>query len=60
MRRLDLGSAERPDEVALARCAAVMAEELGWGQARREREIARVRGSYPFASPASQYPVALT
>jgi hypothetical protein len=36
-----------------------MAEELGWDQARREREIAGVLASYPFASPASQYPVAL-
>jgi len=58
MRRLDLGSAERPAELALNRCADVMAEELGWDSARREREIARVLGSYPFASPASQYPVA--
>jgi len=60
MRRLDLGSAEAPSEAALARGAAIMAEELGWDEARREREIARVRGSYPFASPASQYPTALT
>jgi glycerol-3-phosphate dehydrogenase len=60
MRRLDLGSAECPAEAALTRCAAVMAEELGWDEARREHEIARVLGSYPFASPASQYPAALT
>jgi glycerol-3-phosphate dehydrogenase len=59
MRRLDLGTAECPAEAALTRCAAVMAEELGWDQARREREIAGVLASYPFASPASQYPVAL-
>jgi glycerol-3-phosphate dehydrogenase len=59
MRRLDLGTAECPSEAALMRCAAVMAEELGWDQARREREIAGVLASYPFASPASQYPVAL-
>jgi glycerol-3-phosphate dehydrogenase len=58
MRRLDLGSAERPTEAALLLCADVMAQELEWDQARREREIARVLGSYPFASPASQFPVA--
>ena len=59
MRRLDLGSAECPSEAALALCADIMTAELGWDAARREREIARVRDSYPFASPASQYPVAL-
>ena len=58
MRRLDLGSAERPTEAALGLCADVVAHELGWDRARREREIARVLGSYPFASPASQFPVA--
>jgi hypothetical protein len=40
-------------------CADIMAEELGWDQARHEREIVRVLRSYPFASPASQYPAGL-
>jgi glycerol-3-phosphate dehydrogenase len=60
MRRLDLGSAECPAGATLVRCAAIIGEELGWDQARRAREIARVLSSYPFASPASQYPAVLT
>jgi glycerol-3-phosphate dehydrogenase len=59
MRRLDLGSAECPTTAALTLCADIMAEELGWDQARHEREIVRVLRSYPFASPASQYPAGL-
>jgi glycerol-3-phosphate dehydrogenase len=57
MRRLDLGSGEPPADAALAACADVVAEELGWDATRRAAEIARVRASYPFAGPQSQYPV---
>jgi glycerol-3-phosphate dehydrogenase len=58
MRRLDLGSGECPEPAALTRCAAVMAEELGWDAGRQAREIRQLRASYPFASPGLQYPAA--
>ena len=32
----------------------IAAQELGWDPGRQLSEIARVRASYPFASPASQ------
>jgi glycerol-3-phosphate dehydrogenase len=57
MRRLDIGSAERPADSTLAACASIVGDELGWNTARREREVSSVRASYPFASPRSQYPV---
>jgi glycerol-3-phosphate dehydrogenase len=57
MRRLDLGSAECPAESTLTACAAITGDELGWDTSRREREMAAVRASYPFASPRSQLPV---
>jgi glycerol-3-phosphate dehydrogenase len=56
MRRLGLGSAERPADETLAACASIAGDELGWSLARREREIQSVRDSFPFASPRSQYP----
>jgi glycerol-3-phosphate dehydrogenase len=40
LRRLDLGTAGRPDEASLEVVAATMAEELGWG-AERQREERR-------------------
>ena len=57
MRRLDLGSAERPADPTLAACASIVGDELGWNTQRREREVSSVRASYPFASPRSQYPI---
>jgi glycerol-3-phosphate dehydrogenase len=60
MRRLELGSGEQPAAAALAACADLMAEELGWDDARRAAEIARVRASYPFAGPQTQYPVTVS
>jgi glycerol-3-phosphate dehydrogenase len=60
MRRLELGSGEQPAAAALAACADVMAEELGWDGARRAAEIARVCASYPFAGPQTQYPVTVS
>jgi glycerol-3-phosphate dehydrogenase len=59
-RRLDLGSGELPDDRTLEACADVMAEELAWGATRRAREVEKLRSGYPFAGPASQYPVALS
>jgi glycerol-3-phosphate dehydrogenase len=55
MRRLDMGSGELPADSTLQACAEVMGEDLGWDAARRGRELARLRASYPFASPGSQY-----
>jgi glycerol-3-phosphate dehydrogenase len=57
MRRLELGSGERPSEAVLAACGALVAAELGWDEARLAAEIGRVRASYPFAGPQTQYPV---
>lgn len=57
MRRLDLGSGEPPASSTLEHCADLVAMELGWDASRRSRELASVRGSYPFAGPQSQYPV---
>jgi glycerol-3-phosphate dehydrogenase len=54
LRRLDIGTAEPPTEELLAACARAAGEELNWDSARRQREIARVNASYPFATPASQ------
>jgi glycerol-3-phosphate dehydrogenase len=42
LRRTELGAAGPPDVATLRRCAQVMAAELGWTQARIEREIDEV------------------
>jgi glycerol-3-phosphate dehydrogenase len=60
LRRLDMGSGERPTDSTLQSCAQIMGEELGWTPARRSRELERVRASYPFAGPESQYPVSIS
>jgi glycerol-3-phosphate dehydrogenase len=60
LRRLDLGSGEQPADATLAACADIVALELGWDAARRARELDRVRASYPFAGPQSQYPVSMS
>ena len=39
LRRTDLGSLGHPGEAALAACADIMAAELGWDNARREKEL---------------------
>jgi glycerol-3-phosphate dehydrogenase len=57
LRRLDLGSAECPDDSVLRACAAIVGDELDWDVARREREVTSVRSSYPFANSLSQLPV---
>ena len=46
-RRTDLGTAGHPGDDALAGCAALMAEELGWSAARTELELAEVRVRFP-------------
>jgi glycerol-3-phosphate dehydrogenase len=54
LRRLDLGSGCALPESTLGACARIAGEELGWDAARQLAEIAQVKASYPFASPASQ------
>lgn len=54
LRRLDLGTGCEMDDKLLSECASVAGEELGWDAGRRRIEINRVKGSYPFANPASQ------
>jgi len=54
LRRLDLGTGCEMSDELLSQCAKVAGEELGWDDERRGIEIHRVKGSYPFANPASQ------
>ncbi len=54
LRRLDLGTGCEMSDELLSECANVAGEELGWDDGRRGIEINRVKGSYPFANPASQ------
>jgi glycerol-3-phosphate dehydrogenase len=54
LRRLDLGTGCEMSDELLSQCANVAGEELGWDSHRRAIEINRVKGSYPFANPASQ------
>jgi len=54
LRRLDLGTGCEMSDRLLSECANVAGEELGWDTERRRIEIDRVKGSYPFANPASQ------
>ncbi len=46
LRRSDAGSGECPGDETLKACAQVMAKELGWKQARIEKEIEAVKGIY--------------
>jgi glycerol-3-phosphate dehydrogenase len=54
LRRLDLGTGCEMGDQLLSDCANIAGEELGWEAERRRIEIQRVKGSYPFANPASQ------
>jgi glycerol-3-phosphate dehydrogenase len=54
LRRLDLGTGCEMGDKLLNECASIAGEELGWDDERRRMEIKRVKGSYPFANPASQ------
>jgi glycerol-3-phosphate dehydrogenase len=54
LRRLDLGTGCEMSDKLLSECANIAGEELGWDTERRRLEINRVKGSYPFANPASQ------
>ena len=46
IRRTEAGSAGYPGADAVSRAAAVMAAELGWDEARRQREIDAVETFY--------------
>ena len=46
LRRTELGSAGPPDSASVAYCAGVMAEVLGWDEARQEAEIQAVVSHY--------------
>jgi len=54
LRRLDLGTGCEMGGKLLSECVSIAGEELGWDAERRLIEINRVKGSYPFANPASQ------
>ncbi|HSD09611.1 MAG TPA: glycerol-3-phosphate dehydrogenase/oxidase [Candidatus Binatia bacterium] len=46
-RRTDLGAAGHPGDPALVAAAALVAQELGWDEARIESELAEVRRRFP-------------
>ncbi len=46
LRRTDLGTAINPGETALKESAKIMADELGWDEARMNKEIEEVRKIY--------------
>ena len=46
-RRTDLGTAGDPGEDLLRDCAALMGAELGWDEARIQKELEEVRGAFP-------------
>jgi glycerol-3-phosphate dehydrogenase len=63
-RRTDLGTCGRMDARALEECSAIMAEELGWSELERRREVERVRAQLgreamaAMPSPAPSRPAA--
>ena len=48
LRRTDLGTQGQPSRAALEACADLMAKELGWDSARRNREIAETEARFQF------------
>ena len=48
--RTDVGTAGSPGRPALDAVADLMAAELGWERARREKEIEEVLAAYPTAA----------
>jgi glycerol-3-phosphate dehydrogenase len=47
LRRTPLGSAGHPGRAAIDRAATLMAQALGWSQAERDAQIARLERAYP-------------
>jgi glycerol-3-phosphate dehydrogenase len=46
--RLGIGTLGDPGPGVIEEVAALCAEQLGWDPARREAEVAEVRGRFPF------------
>ena len=53
LRRTELGAAGLPNEACLRACADLIGGELGWDQARKEREIDEVRAAYTMTKARS-------
>jgi glycerol-3-phosphate dehydrogenase len=49
-RRTELGTSGNPGEDCLKSCARIMAQELGWDDARVQRELHDVEGAFPAAT----------
>jgi glycerol-3-phosphate dehydrogenase len=52
-RRTTLGIAGDPGDTRLRACAAIMAQELGWGASRTDREVEEVRTAFSTRSSTS-------
>jgi glycerol-3-phosphate dehydrogenase len=52
--RTDLGTAGHPGAAALDAAADLMADELGWGAARRHQELEAVQAAFPAAAEAPE------
>ena len=57
-RRTDLGTLGDPGRACLEECAALMAAELGWDDARREREITGVQAAFASRGVSRRSPLA--
>jgi glycerol-3-phosphate dehydrogenase len=53
-RRTDLGSSGSSGDACVKSCARIMAEELGWDDARIQRELREVDGVFPTATSVSR------
>jgi glycerol-3-phosphate dehydrogenase len=53
LRRTGLGTLIHPGEVAINRAADLMARELGWDEAERTRQIAKIEASYKTLDSAA-------
>jgi glycerol-3-phosphate dehydrogenase len=52
-RRTDLGTGEYPGAAALKKCATLMAQELGWDEDRKRKEINEVKMAFPCLARSS-------
>ena len=55
-RRTGLGTLGHPGEPALERCAAIMAERLGWSEAYRARQLGSTRACFPIGDATGVLP----
>jgi glycerol-3-phosphate dehydrogenase len=56
LRRTDRGTAGPCPKTDLVQMSALMGEEMGWDEARRESEIAEARKAYPPFLPSRSNP----